>query len=41
MDTSAALAEIASTATPIAAIGGAVFLVLVGIKLVKWVRKAL
>lgn len=41
MDVSAAVTEIASVATPIAAIGLAVFLVLVGIKLVKWVRKAL
>lgn len=41
MDVTAALAEIADASTPIAAVGGAVFLVLVGIKLVKWIRRAL
>jgi xanthosine utilization system XapX-like protein len=41
MDITAALASISATAAPIAAVGGAVFAVLVGIKLVKWVRGAL
>jgi hypothetical protein len=41
MDITAGLAEIAATAVPIAAVGGAVFLVMVGIKLVKWIRRAL
>lgn len=35
------LTAIASAATDIATVGGAVFLVMVGIKLVKWVRRAL
>lgn len=41
MDTAAALTAIAGTLVPIAAIGGGVFLVLVGVKLTKWVRRAL
>ena len=41
MDTTAALAALAATSVPIMAIGGAVFLVLVGIKVIKWVRRAL
>jgi hypothetical protein len=41
MDITAALASIATANAPIAAVGGAVFAVLVGIKLVKWVRRAL
>jgi Inovirus Coat protein B len=37
----AATTAIASAATDIATVGGAVFLVMVGIKLVKWIRRAL
>lgn len=41
MDVAAAITAIGTSAAPIIAVGGAVFLVLVGIKLVKWVRRAL
>lgn len=34
-------ASITSTATDIAAVGGAVFAVYIGIKLYQWIRKAL
>lgn len=37
----AALAAIGEAASDIATVGGAVFLVMVGIKLVKWIRRAL
>jgi hypothetical protein len=37
----AATTAISSAATDIATVGGAVFLVMVGIKLVKWIRRAL
>ena len=37
----AATTAIAGVATDVAGIGGAVFLVMVAIKLVKWVRRAL
>lgn len=37
----AATTAISGAATDIATVGGAVFLVMVGIKLVKWVRRAL
>lgn len=40
-DVTAVTTEIADAATPIAAIGGAVLLVLVGIKVYKWVRRAM
>lgn len=40
MDTTAVTAAIAAAGTPIAAIGAAVLLVLVGIKVIKWVRRA-
>jgi len=35
------VSEIAATAAPIAAIGGAVLTVMVGIKAYKWVRRAM
>lgn len=41
MDTSAAITEIGTAGTAVAAIGVAVLAVYVGIKLVKWVRRAL
>jgi hypothetical protein len=41
MDVTAVVAEIADAATPIASIGAAVLLVLVGIKVFKWVRRAM
>ena len=41
VDVTAATTAIAAAATPIAAIGGAVLLVLVGIKVYKWVRRAM
>lgn len=37
----AATTAIAGAATDVATVGGAVFLVMVGIKLVKWIRRAL
>ena len=40
-DVTAVTTEIAGAATPIAAIGAAVLLVLVGIKVYKWVRRAM
>lgn len=36
-----ATTAIASAGTDIATVGGAVFLIMVGIKLVKWIRRAL
>ena len=41
IDTSTAVAEIASAKVAVLAIGAAVFTVYVGIKLYKWVRRAL
>lgn len=41
MDTTAVVTAIGGAAAPIAAIGGASLLVLVGIKTWKWVRRAL
>lgn len=41
MDTAAAVTAVGTAAAGIAAVGGAVFLILVGIKLTKWVRRAL
>ena len=41
VDVGEATAAIAGAAAPIAAIGGAVLLVLVGIKVYKWVRRAM
>lgn len=40
-DVTSVTAEIAGAAAPIAAIGSAVLLVMVGIKVFKWVRKAM
>lgn len=40
-DVEAVVAEITGAASPIAAIGAAVLLVLVGIKVFKWVRRAM
>lgn len=40
-DVSAVVTEIEGAATPIAAIGAAVLLVMVGIKVFKWVRRAM
>lgn len=41
MDVTAVTTEIAGAAAPIAAIGSAVLIVLVGIKVWKWVRRAM
>jgi hypothetical protein len=41
VDVTAVTAAIAAAATPIAAIGAAVLLILVGIKVYKWVRRAM
>ncbi len=41
VDVSAVVTEISGAAAPIAAIGGAVLLVIVGIKVYKWVRHAM
>lgn len=41
VDTTAVVAEIDGASAPIAAIGAAVLLVLVGIKVFKWVRRAM
>lgn len=41
VDTSAALAEIASAKTAVLAVGAAVFGLAVGIKLYKWIRRSL
>lgn len=41
VDVTAVVAEIAGAAEPIAAIGAAVLLVMVGIKVFKWVRRAM
>lgn len=41
MSTTAVEAAISAAATPIGAIGAAVLLVLVGVKVIKWVRRAL
>lgn len=41
VDVSGVVTEIDGAATPIAAIGAAVLLVLVGIKVFKWVRRAM
>lgn len=40
-DVTGVLAEIGGAAVPIAAIGAAVLLVMVGIKVFKWVRRAM
>lgn len=40
-DVASVVTEIGGAATPIAAIGAAVLLVLVGIKVFKWVRRAM
>lgn len=40
-DVEAVVTEITAAAAPIAAIGSAVLLVMVGIKVFKWVRKAM
>lgn len=40
-DVAAIVTEIEGAATPIAAIGAAVLLVMVGIKVFKWVRRAM
>lgn len=40
-DVTAVVTEISGSAAPIAAIGAAVLLVLVGIKVFKWVRRAM
>ncbi|MCK2088654.1 phage coat protein [Thauera aromatica] len=40
-DVAAVVTEIEGAATPIAAIGAAVLLVMVGIKVFKWVRRAM
>ena len=40
-DVTAVVSAIGDAATPIAAIGGAVLTVLVGIKVYKWVRRAM
>lgn len=41
VDVTSVVTEIQGAAAPIAAIGGAVLIVLVGIKVYKWVRRAL
>lgn len=41
MDVAASVTAIGTALAPIGAVGTAVFAVLVGIKLVKWVRRAL
>lgn len=41
MDVTAVVTAIAAASTPIASIGAAVLLVLVGIKVFKWVRRAM
>ena len=41
VDVSSVVSEIEGAATPIAAIGAAVLVVMVGIKVFKWVRRAL
>jgi Bacteriophage coat protein B. len=41
VDVSGVTSAIEGAATPIAAIGGAVLIVLVGIKVYKWVRRAM
>lgn len=41
VDVADVVAEIAGAAAPIAAIGSAVLLVMVGIKVFKWVRRAM
>lgn len=41
VDVTAVVAEIGAAAQPIAAIGAAVLLVMVGIKVFKWVRRAM
>lgn len=41
VDVSAVVTEIGGAAAPIASIGAAVLLVLVGIKVFKWVRRAM
>lgn len=40
-DVSAVVTQIEGAAAPIAAIGGAVLIVMVGIKVYKWVRRAM
>lgn len=40
-DVTAIVTEISGASTPIAAIGAAVLLVMVGIKIFKWVRRAM
>ena len=41
IDVTAVVTEISGTAAPIAAIGAAVLIVMVGIKAYKWVRRAM
>lgn len=41
VDVTAVVTEIGTAAAPIAAIGGAVLVVMVGIKVYKWVRRAM
>jgi hypothetical protein len=41
VDVTAVVTEITGAATPIAAIGSAVLVVMVGIKVYKWVRRAM
>lgn len=41
IDVSAVTAAIGAAATPIAAIGSAVLVVLVGVKVYKWIQRAL
>lgn len=41
MDVTAAATAIAAASTPIATLGAAVLLVLIGVKVIKWVRRAL
>jgi hypothetical protein len=41
VDVAAVVTEIEGAATPIAAIGAAVLIVMVGIKVYKWVRRAM
>jgi len=41
MDVTAVVTAIGDAATPIAAIGAAVLIVMVGIKVLKWVRRAM
>lgn len=41
IDVAAVVTEISGTAAPIAAIGAAVLIVMVGIKAYKWVRRAM